>query len=177
MNRNMWIVTAVVVLVVLLGGGYYFLNKNSESAKNLQEKAMMQNDQSAKQDNNANGSSGAMMKDQKPTGSDSMTKGNAVMMAKTGDYQVADNGMTLYTFDKDTKNTSNCTGQCLVAWPPYLENANKPLGMTEHLGTFTRVDGSTQYTWNGLPLYFYKGDTKVGDITGDGVGGIWHLVK
>lgn len=28
-----------------------------------------------------------------------------------------------------------------------------------------------------LPLYYYALDQKAGDLNGDGVGGIWHLVK
>jgi predicted lipoprotein with Yx(FWY)xxD motif len=29
-------------------------------------------------------------------------------------------GMTLYTFDKDTKSTSTCYDACATGWPPYL---------------------------------------------------------
>jgi predicted lipoprotein with Yx(FWY)xxD motif len=40
------------------------------------------------------------------------------------------------------------------------------------VGTFTRTDdGTTQVTYKGLPLYFWKGDTKPGDVTGQGIGG------
>jgi predicted lipoprotein with Yx(FWY)xxD motif len=28
-----------------------------------------------------------------------------------------------------------------------------------------------------MPLYLWQGDKKPGDITGDGVGGVWHLAK
>ena len=34
-----------------------------------------------------------------------------------GDYLVGPNGMTLYTFDHDTLDTSNCSGRCITAWP------------------------------------------------------------
>jgi len=34
-----------------------------------------------------------------------------------------------------------------------------------------------QVTYNGIPLYYYSKDTKPGDTTGEGVGGIWHVVK
>ena len=36
--------------------------------------------------------------------------GKVLVSAKTG--------MTLYTFRKDAKNTSNCYGDCATAWPP-----------------------------------------------------------
>jgi hypothetical protein len=44
-------------------------------------------------------------------------------------------------------------------------------GVTGQLGTLTRADGTTQVTYGGLPLYYWQGDTKVGDVTGDGVNG------
>jgi predicted lipoprotein with Yx(FWY)xxD motif len=44
-------------------------------------------------------------------------------------------------------------------------------GITGALGTFTRADGTTQVTYNGLPLYGWQGDAKPGDATGNGVGG------
>lgn len=33
-----------------------------------------------------------------------------------------------------------------------------------------------QWTVKGKPLYFFAGDTKVGDRNGDGSGGVWHVV-
>ncbi len=35
----------------------------------------------------------------------------------------AKNGMTLYTFDKDTGTDSTCYDQCATFWPPYLAEA------------------------------------------------------
>lgn len=34
------------------------------------------------------------------------------------------NGMTLYTFDKDAKNTSNCYDECAQKWPPLMAAAD-----------------------------------------------------
>ncbi|HGG05709.1 MAG TPA: hypothetical protein ENK28_09650 [Aliiroseovarius sp.] len=31
--------------------------------------------------------------------------------------------------------------------------------------------------YRGQPLYLYAGDSKPGDINGDGVAGVWHLAK
>jgi predicted lipoprotein with Yx(FWY)xxD motif len=50
-------------------------------------------------------------------------------------------------------------------------------GVTGKLGTITRSDGSTQATWNGHPLYTFKGDTGPGQASGNGQklnGGVWH---
>jgi predicted lipoprotein with Yx(FWY)xxD motif len=52
-------------------------------------------------------------------------------------------------------------------------------GVTGKLGTITRQNGSTQATYNGHPLYTYKGDTAPGQNKGNGVnasGGLWHEV-
>jgi len=81
-------------------------------------------------------------------------------------------GMTLYTFDKDKKNSSVCYGPCAAKWPPYIASsdakAKKSWGLT------TRKDGSKQWTFKGQPLYTWVGDTKAGDTNGDGVGGVWR---
>ncbi len=98
-----------------------------------------------------------------------------------GKILVAPNGMTLYTFDKDTKGaaTSACTGKCIAAWPPFVAEAG---AMAE--GDWTMVDvvdkdGKAEKMWayDGMPLYFWVKDAKAGDTTGDGVGGVWHVVK
>jgi len=52
-------------------------------------------------------------------------------------------------------------------------------GVTGTLATITRADGSTQATYDGHPLYTYKGDTAPGQDKGNGLnisGGLWHDV-
>ena len=83
------------------------------------------------------------------------------------------NGMTLYTHVGDTATSSSCTGSCASTWPP-LETKGQPTaqpGITGQLGTLTRPDGATQVTYRGLPLYYWQGDTKAGDTTGNGLEG------
>ena len=43
----------------------------------------------------------------------------------------------------------------------------------------TDKDGKTEKMWayNGLPVYTFIKDKKPGDVAGDGVGGVWHVVK
>lgn len=104
----------------------------------------------------------------------------AVLAAgSTGAYAAAHanltdkNGMTLYTFDKDTAGTSVCYGDCAVKWPPYLaDNGASMPGLT----TIERKDGAKQWAKDGKPLYFWMGDNKPGETNGDGVGGVWHVV-
>lgn len=83
-------------------------------------------------------------------------------------------GMTLYTFDKDKKGVSNCYGTCAQFWPPFEAapgaEASGPYSLV------TRKDGSKQWAFNGMPLYFFKQDTAKGQVTGDGFRGVWHVV-
>ena len=82
-------------------------------------------------------------------------------------------GRTVYIFDKDTPNKSNCSGGCLVAWPAFVAKA----GATAQ-GDFGLMDanGAKQWTVGGKPLYYFAGDAKPGDRNGDGSGGVWHVV-
>jgi predicted lipoprotein with Yx(FWY)xxD motif len=94
---------------------------------------------------------------------------------------VGANGMTLYTFDKDTAGVSNCEGQCLVNWPA-LNVAEQgdlatPKDATGKFSTIKRKDGDFQIAYNGMPLYYWIKDKKPGDTTGDKVGGVWHIIK
>ncbi|MGE6740797.1 COG4315 family predicted lipoprotein [Allorhizobium pseudoryzae] len=92
-----------------------------------------------------------------------------------GKVLAGDNGMTLYTFRKDMKGVSNCEDKCAANWPPLMAAA----GAKDEGGysVITRKDGSKQWAKDGMPLYFWIKDTKAGDVTGDGVNGVWDLAK
>jgi predicted lipoprotein with Yx(FWY)xxD motif len=87
----------------------------------------------------------------------------------------AQNGMTLYVFDKDKGDRSVCYDDCAVNWPPYVGTADEKLPAKWKL--VERTDGTTQWTYNGKPVYFFKGDTAEGDAKGDGKGGVWHVIN
>ncbi len=92
-----------------------------------------------------------------------------------GTVLVDANGMTLYTFDKDTENKSNCNDKCAEAWPPLIAPADaKAMGK---LTVAARDDGSKQWAYQGEPLYLWFKDQKPGDTTGDNVKNVWHVVK
>ena len=83
-------------------------------------------------------------------------------------------GMTLYTFDKDKPGKSNCNGGCATAWPPMLATES-----AESHGDFSvikRDDGQPQWAYKGMPLYTWMKDKKAGDVTGDKVKNVWHVV-
>jgi len=90
-------------------------------------------------------------------------------------YVMYQNHMSLYTYDKDQAGVSNCYGACAKAWPPAYLGKNTPLG--KNYGLIKRDDGGWQATFRGKPLYLYSKDKSIGDINGDGVGGVWRLAK
>jgi predicted lipoprotein with Yx(FWY)xxD motif len=90
-----------------------------------------------------------------------------------GKVLVDEKGMTLYIFDKDEPNKTNCYDQCAVNWPPLMAGDG---AMAEGDWTIVdRTDGTKMWAYKGKPVYLWIKDTKPGDITGDGVGGVWHL--
>lgn len=99
-----------------------------------------------------------------------------------GRYLADEQGMTLYLFTKDTPGMSACEGDCLAKWPPLLVAQGGEVeidGMDEEgiIGTITRSDGSLQVTYKDLPLYYWVNDTRPGETTGQGVGGVWFVVE
>jgi predicted lipoprotein with Yx(FWY)xxD motif len=100
--------------------------------------------------------------------------------ASLGDHLADAAGKSLYLLTKDSANTTTCTGSCAQTWPPLTvgsgEQATAGSGVTGTLGTIQRPDGTSQVTYNGIPLYYFGGDQAAGDTAGQGVGGIWFLV-
>lgn len=83
-------------------------------------------------------------------------------------------GKTLYTFDKDALGESRCFDGCAAAWPPFM--AGESAKASARLTLLARKGGGRQWAIDGKPLYYFAGDAKPGDATGDGSGGVWHVV-
>ena len=101
----------------------------------------------------------------------------AVAESDLGQILTDADGNTIYFFANDTEGVSNCTEDCLAAWPAVevTGTATAGDGVTAELGTFTRDDGMVQLTVNGFPAYFYAADSAPGDTTGQGVGDVWWV--
>jgi predicted lipoprotein with Yx(FWY)xxD motif len=88
--------------------------------------------------------------------------------------------MTVYVYDKDKPNAtkSSCTGSCASLWPEVTTASTSPsvTGITGKIGTITGVDGKTQVTLDGRPLYTFAQDSGPGETKGQGYGGVWWLV-
>jgi predicted lipoprotein with Yx(FWY)xxD motif len=117
--------------------------------------------------------------DETPAGDETATTGGATVEAGAASLVDA-RGFTLYTFANDTagSGTSACTGGCATAWPA-LTATGEPTageGVSGELGTITREDGTTQVTYDGLPLYFFASDAAPGDTNGASIPN-WALAQ
>ncbi|MFI5953650.1 hypothetical protein [Cryptosporangium sp. NPDC051539] len=98
---------------------------------------------------------------------------------KMGDVVTDEKGWILYRFDKDSPKPSKsaCNGDCAKVWPPVVSGDQEIEGLdAAKIGEVVRADGTKQVTLGGWPLYYYLGDTKPGDWTGQNVGKTWFAV-
>jgi predicted lipoprotein with Yx(FWY)xxD motif len=94
-----------------------------------------------------------------------------------GEILVDGSGMTLYQFKKDTGTTSACTGDCEKAWPPLTGTAKAGKGVdAASFATADRPGGAKQITYKGHLLYHFSGDSKAGDMNGQGLNDVWYVV-
>jgi predicted lipoprotein with Yx(FWY)xxD motif len=94
--------------------------------------------------------------------------------ANIGQYLADSSNKALYTYGADTAGVSNCTDSCLTNWPIYSA-ASAPSTLPANVTVITRADGSKQYAYKGLPLYYFSSDS-AGQVTGDGVNN-FHVAK
>jgi predicted lipoprotein with Yx(FWY)xxD motif len=88
-------------------------------------------------------------------------------------------GLTIYYRTSDAPPATVCSGGCAGAWPPLVASGSgAPTSATSLSGKLTVVADANgnQVDYNGHPLYTYAGDTGPGQTTGEGAGGVWHVV-
>jgi predicted lipoprotein with Yx(FWY)xxD motif len=106
-----------------------------------------------------------------------------VVVASTpelGEFFTDTEGRTLYLFTKDTEmGVSTCGGDCAANWPAYTatEPLTLPDGVEGELTLVDTPDGTKTVAYNGIPLYYFAGDTAAGQTNGQGVGDVWWVVK
>jgi len=88
------------------------------------------------------------------------------------------NHQVVYTYSKDKKGGKpTCTGTCAETWLP--ATGVPQAGPADHFpgqfGVVTGAGGVKQITYDGYPLYTLKG-AKPLLTTGNGQGGVWHVV-
>src|ERR1700757_287860 len=117
--------------------------------------------------------------------SDAGASAAAKLQIRTGSlgrYVVDGKGFTLYLFEKDKGTKSSCYGACAKTWSPWLVSGRPSVGSGvsgAKVGTTRRTDGTTQATYGGHPLYYYVGDRRAGQTTGEGLkqfGAEWYVL-
>jgi predicted lipoprotein with Yx(FWY)xxD motif len=146
MKKSSTILIGIIIVLVLIVGGYAVFHKSPS-------KPVASNNSSAQ--NKA-----------------TTAVNDSVLITKTnpslGSYLAEPNGDALYTYNGDTSGVSNCTGSCLASWPAYQDKGSTT-SLPTGIGTIKRADnGEIQYTYNGMPLYTFVGDSN-GQVTGNGV--------
>jgi predicted lipoprotein with Yx(FWY)xxD motif len=89
------------------------------------------------------------------------------------------NGQVVYEYRGDTKGGSpTCTGSCASIWPAVtgVPLAGPADSLPGTLGTVSEANGAKQITYNGFPLYTFKGAAPL-STKGNGVGGKWYVIK
>ena len=99
-----------------------------------------------------------------------------VVQSQKGRIFVDAQGMTLYTFERDTTgHTSTCDGKCIERWIPLAAPDD-----AEAKGDFTvitRSDGSKMWAYRYRPLYTSQYDKAPGDINGFDSATLWHVAR
>lgn len=88
---------------------------------------------------------------------------------------VGPEGMTLYTYGRDTPAASTCYGVCERLWPAHTGRLDDETD--EDFTLVERLDGGLQWAYRGEPLYYWARDTRPGDITGDNVNEVWFVIR
>ena len=107
----------------------------------------------------------------------------AVANSSRGQILVDSSGRTLYLFEADRAAASSCYDACIGVWPAVVTTGQPVAGPGVNaslLSTTKRKDGTLEVVYNGHPLYYFSGDKKSGDVTGQGLssfGAAWYVVS
>lgn len=88
-------------------------------------------------------------------------------------------GITLYTFGNEVAGSgeSLCTGVCSANWFAYLAAKGEKAKAGSDLSIVVRSDGRAQWAYKGMLLYRFYDDRKPGETKGDGLRGVWKVVR
>jgi predicted lipoprotein with Yx(FWY)xxD motif len=96
-----------------------------------------------------------------------------VVTTLQGRMVVNDKGYSVYTWDNDAANKSNCTGDCARIWIPAVAPASaSPQG---EWTIIQRAAGVRQWAFRKKPVYTFSEDTQRESLNGGDVPG-WHNV-
>src|SRR6201996_4076305 len=121
----------------------------------------------------------AMMGGGSTNGMGTTTATLTMKTTKIGTVLTDSKGDTLYVYSKDMRGAaSTCTMSCAKQWPAVMGKPEAAMGVkfSGSLGSVKDMDGMVQATYDGYPLYTYAGDMAPGDTSGNGAGGVWHVI-
>ena len=98
----------------------------------------------------------------------------AIESMPTGRMLTLIEGFSVYTWDKDGPNKSNCDQTCQASWKPVLAAATAPLAHGDW-GIIERSPGIYQWAFRKKPLYALVGDVQKRSFHGADMPG-WHNV-
>jgi predicted lipoprotein with Yx(FWY)xxD motif len=121
----------------------------------------------------------AMMGGGSTSGMGTTTATLTMKTTKIGKVLTDAKGDTLYVYSKDMRGAaSTCTMTCAKEWPAVKGKPEAAMGVkfVGSLGSVKDMDGTVQATYDGYPLYTYAGDMAPGETSGNGAGGVWHVI-
>ncbi len=88
----------------------------------------------------------------------------SIFQDTTGRALALKNGLSVYASDRDGRNLSRCTDECLVKWEPVTAPLTaKP---SNEWSIFERAPGIRQWAYRGQPLYSFKLDARARSTAG-----------
>ncbi len=99
--------------------------------------------------------------------------GFQVLTSSTGRLLVHEDEYSVYSWDGDEPNVSNCVGECLNSWTPV--RAPQMAADSEEWTIIKHPSGVNQWAFRSKPLYTHNSDTRSRSFDGSDVPG-WHNV-
>jgi predicted lipoprotein with Yx(FWY)xxD motif len=85
---------------------------------------------------------------------------------------------TLYVFDPDqSAGKPTCNATCAEKWPPYILTNQEAATLQAPFAVTPRDNKLSQLTFHGRPVYLFYLDRAMGEVKGNGLGGVWHLIS
>jgi predicted lipoprotein with Yx(FWY)xxD motif len=90
------------------------------------------------------------------------------------------NGRVLYLFEADKRDRSTLSSAGRAIWPLFTSATKPAAGAGVSAAEITLIKGTDQVAYNGHPLYYYVGDQRPGQTTGQGLnqfGALWYVLS
>jgi predicted lipoprotein with Yx(FWY)xxD motif len=108
--------------------------------------------------------------------------GSAISVAQTpvGKALADANGRTLYLFAADKPNVSRLSAAGQAVWPPFTSTTLPAATGGASAAQIGSISASRQVTYSGHPLYYYVGDQRPGQTSGQALnqfGARWYVLS